>query len=1389
MSLKQLLKAAKAAIDRNDPEDALDHAKEALKMDKNCYFAYIFQGKLYQLLSELGKAQSSFEKATELEPENLLGWRGWYQVAKSSDNYDTYFRVLTKYLHVQIEQDVPIADTVKDVFNYLHARDFQKDAILNETYLRAILPGTELANLLGSAMGNPAESVKKLLTLVKSREDQQVRQALAKEKLRLPRVLTAALHARLHELEWSLRKDSDISALYQIYLETSDDDELRRKYEIELLKYKYALLKIKPEKAGLLEEIKEMADDLVLLDTPDLFTWSLHLDLQDSPSIDDLDQGLLKRCIQKFKGEGLSAVLYLYVMSDMCLLDKEQFKDIYLGEKLEPEPLQEELLDGELLDSDVLETDDTHTEGLSPTEVLDLMLQGYAKCSDSMLAHRIVCSYLIFIQDYEAALEKCTTVIRHLADFQRTYGIDLCHCKESVLCLLASVYTYHEAPKNFSRALQLYNKILLDNSSNKQALIGKGLILVAKRELDSAYDLLSLVARDFPGDPRALMELGWCHVLQERYADGRGVLQSALEHVQEVSPKSFVIRADIHWRLAKSFLMEDSENDANLKSAYNFLVLSLKDSKTFAPSYTLLGILYYDHYDDKARAQKCFYKAFELDVAEITAAKYLVKDLAKKSDWEITEILCKRVVTSEKSRRILFSLLYEDPDKSWPYRVLGCSALNRQDDAKAIEWFQTALRMHAMDLECWIGLGEAYYNCGRMDAALKVFQHTVKTDPTSWVSHYMLGSAVCAIGDYASGLEALRTALTMNPDAECILNALYEQHIMYSSQLLLGGFVKRTLLVNNSAMEIIAQAAKKNPTSLSLWKSLGQCLKLVTHVQQDISDLPIDHVLGTLKTVSGIDDEHASSKAAKSLFEDGSHLEAISMLNVLAARAAIHASGQKVHKLVRSYTKYNLGLAFLDAFNVCEEANVAFRDMAIEQFKDSIKLEPANAQYWLALGNAYVSLDPLLAQHCFIKASVFDSKDFSVWSNLAALYLRYGDAELAQEAFDRATSMAPEQSMPWLGNALTAEASGDEEKSKGLSTHAYVLSNGRSALAQLCYALSVLNNRIGSSKDARDVEAAQEFSIANFAIQSFLKFQPTNETGLKLALLLSERCHTYESSIVVGEKLSEVLEKKFEKSESSAVMLEVATTKTLLARVYMGMGDYESAIENAQFTLDLVAEEETSPAVREAILSSRIVIGLSFFFNEQYNEALEEFQMILADHGLSQKAVTLTAQILHALDTPESKQAAIDQLFTFMEENGSSLLVVLTLGAISVVNDFEDYYIPIKEELESLKLQELIGDNFRQVPKLLKEISDRVSGRDGSTVWQKFAMLFPGDFNIWKNLDSHMALSSALLSESKRTAIEVSSAYAEKATRREIQRALLICADNAAARLVLMSAH
>lgn len=1384
MSLKKLLKAAKIAIENNDPEDALTHVQEALEYDNENYYAFIFRGKSYQLLNQLEKAKIAFRRATAIEPDTLLGWKGYFQVVKSQDDYEQFFEVLTSYIEVLIDQNVGTAEAVKDLHNYLHAHNLLSNPNLQEYYLRSIMPGTKLGDLIGDVLGKPEDAIQKLINLLKGREQEEVRKMLAKEKLKLPRTLTTAQTAHLYEMEWEIRQHSKLSELYEQFLNICNDDSLRRSYESEYLRYKYALLKVAPLKSELLAEIKEFCSDMVLIGTDELLAWMIYFDLLDPRSLSDLEEDVVLKFIKKFRTEGLGVLLYLFMMSDMCPFNKEKVR-----KELATSPTHEATPDVEEDDLELsgLQKDESTPDGtLSPSEVLDLMIQGHEKCPKSVLAHRIVCNYYIYLQEYEAGSDKCTQAIRYLAELQRNYGIDLVNCKEDILCSLATVYTYHEAPKNFSRALQLYDRILLESPQNKQAMIGKGLILLEKRQLELADDVLTSVVSLEPEDPRALSELGWCKVLTGEYEKGRSFLTTALNNITGASHKNFESRAANRWRLAKSYLLQDNTGEESVQTAYDLLIESLKDSKNYAPSYTLLGLLYNDYYKDKTRAQKCFYKAFELDVAEITAAKYLVAELALKNEWEITEILCKRVVTSEKSRRILFSQLHEDPDKSWPYRVLGCSALNRQDDAKAIEWFQTALRMKAMDLECWIGLGEAYHNCGRLDAAIKVFRHTHSQDPNSWVAKYMLGVATCEIGDYTEGLSILNQALVLRPNEECIVSAIYEQSIGYSTKLLLGGFIGRTLLINAEAIDYISKGVKINKSSQNLWRALGECIKLVSYVQKDIGNFPAERVAVILEEIDSINDGEISVARALELFEKRDFSEAVSMFGILTARSAIAVLPPKVNKYLRSLTQYNLGLAYLDAFNQGENRVLNYRDQAIVALKAAVLLESGNSQFWLALGNAYVSSNPTIAQHCFIKASVLDNRDGQAWSNLAALYLYYGDAELAQEAFDRATSLTPEQSTSWLGNALTAQARDNSTESSRLFTHAYVLSNGRSPLAQLCYATSIVNKRIGSSKDAREVEAAQEFSIANFAIQSFLKFQPNNEVGLKLALLLSERCHTYRTSIDVGVRLCELLEKRYEETESLVTLADLATAKTLLARVYLGMEDYELAIDNAQFTLDVLTGEDEGEddGIAEAILSSRIVIGLAFFFNNQFDEALDELRIILSQHSLSQRVVTLIAQVLFAYDSPDTKQAALDQLFAHIEEHGLSLIVVLTLGAISVVDNLEDYFAPIKEELEGLPLDQLIGDSFRMVPKLLAELGERLSGKKGK-VWQKFAMLFPSDFNVWKNLDSRMALSSALLTDSKRTAVEVSDAYLQRGSRREVQRALLLCVGNEKARACL----
>lgn len=1411
-SLKKCLKQAKQYIEVNDPESALDSISDALEFDPDNYFAYVFQGKSYQLLNDFPKAAKSFHRATEIEPDNLLGWKGYFQLAKSGDDINLFFDTLTGLVSKQMEQELPVADTGKDAINYLQYHGYKNNDELYEKYLRSILPGTVLGD--SQQFLSPQRALTDLVELTKRKEKASITSLLSKETMRLPRVLTSEHKARLNDLKWSVYKKSDLAKLMEQLINVTDDDEVRQKYESEFLEYKYDLLLSSPQKAKLQTEIKELVEGLIIVKHPSLLCWQLYFDWLDVKNLgEELDLNNIIFFLQNFQSLGLGMVIYAYVMSDISPFNKNEV--VKRLKEVKAPPLAStsdkvgdvdsknynaasDLSDEMDADAALLNLEDNEPIGdpelnISPKQTLAILTEGFESCSSSVFASRIVCNYYIHLRAYEEGSLKCRDSIRLLADLQRSTGIDLVHTREDFLSSLAIIYTYYEAPKNFGKALQLYDRILADNKDNVKAIVGKGLILIEKNQLLPAKEILQEVVDKFPNNvssQQALIELNWCNIRLGEYSKGRSGLLEALSNIKGTDVHSSETRAVIHWRISTSY-----EKEQNFEECFKHLIQSLKESKNFAPAYTSLGVLYEEQYQDKSRAQKCFYKAFELDVGEIRSARYLVADLTSNNEWEVAEVLCKRIVTTERSRRMLFNEdkdNLEDTDRSWPYRVLGCAALNRQEDDKAVEWFQTALRMTSMDVQCWIGLGEAYYNCGRLDASAKVLRHTVSlttangkdNSSTLWVVQYMLGVVLSEMGQFDSAILQLTASLELRDNnEECVIHALYESMINNATKLVLSGFIGRAIEMNSRAVELILKGVQINPKSQKLWKDLGDCIRIFNIIQDEsngallkskvieiINSVEEDLSNGFMEELKEIDEFERESVQSID-----NYTKFVSILNILAAKNAIHVLPLKSNKLLRSMAYYNLGLAYLEAFKSCDQKSL--REASIKSLKKSIQLENSNATYWVTLGNAFASSNPQISQHCFIKATALESRDADIWTNLAALYLRYGDHKLAEEAFLRALSVAPQQPQSWLGHALTVQAGGKQEEASRLFNHAYILANGRSSLAQLLYGLSIITKRLKTGVDPRDIQASQEFSVANFAMNNYLKFSPNDEVGLSVALIISERCKDYTKGIEIGNRLIDILEKKYEEdSESEATLISFARAKTQVARMYLGIGEYDKALENAEFGLNVIGEDDDDTVEESSslVLSARITIGLAFFFSDQFDDALDQLKVILSKRPDSQRLVTLIAQILYAYSNEDTKQAAIDQLFNHIEEYGSTLLVVLTLGAISIVDDLDDYLGAIREELQGLSLNEVIGDSFRSVPQLISEINKRIDSKDAPDyTWQRNAVFFPQDYNVWKNVNTEMAFKVATLKETKLNAVDVSNAYVETGKLRAIQRGII----------------
>ncbi|RCK63036.1 Superkiller protein 3 [Candida viswanathii] len=1383
-SVKKYLKSAKAALESNDPVLALEHAADALEEDEACYFAHVFQGKSYQLLRDIPKAIAAFQKATEIEPDNLLAWKGYFQVVRTTDDYKLFFKVLTSVIRIQIDQGQPIGETLRDMRNYLDLQKYKTNDKLYEFYLQSILPGTELGDLVGTAIEPTDVTVKKLLDSKFTTTEKAATARVSKERVKFGRAMTVDQKAKLDSIAWSYYEDGAITKLFDLFFNVCDDDGLRRKYEEKYLKFKYELLKICPDKQTMYQDIKQQMDDMILVNTQSLFCWNLYFDWCDAKTINDLDEDKIIAYLQIFQNEGLGLILFAFVMSDISPYNKERIvKGLSANELTKGKETSEKIdieddEDAKVLEdlADVEQQEENVAQYYLPqSEVLGLILDGYSKAKNSILAGRIIVNYYIYLRQYSEASEKCREGIRALADLQRTFGIDLANTKEDFLCSLAIVYTYYEAPKNYNRAIQLYEKILESDPKNDKAQVGKGLIYAERGELQEARNILEAVVKEYPDNMEAESEYFWCLIRLGEHAKGREGLTKFLAKVTGGDLQSRETRAVAYWRLAKSYIMEDDSNKDNIKECYSNLILSLKDSDVYAPSYTLLGILFQDYYGDVDRAQKCFYRAFDLDINEIVAARYLVEQATAKNEWEVAQVLAKRVVSNESSRRLV---MREDVkgDKSWPYRVLGCGALNVQDDAKAVEWFQNALRLDAHDFECWVGLGEAYYNCGRYDAAAKVFNHALTIKSDVWTVKYMLGVVTCEMKEYNEGLTYLYEALESKPDEECIISAIYEANIENTHRFVQSGFFGRAINADLKAISFIKQSLAVNASSQKAWKSLSEGLKVFTKIQVHIDELPFDEVLDIFKqagleettTVGDITlDQSISLQNAEELYTRGDKVSALLLLVILAAVASIKFLPAKANKLLRATAYYNLGLSLLEAFQI--QHTDSFRDSSVLFFKRAIQLESNNANYWIALGNAYFSSNPQIAQHCYIKATTLEVKDAEIWVNLASLFLRYGDTELSQETFLRAQSVAPQDAQSWLGNAVAADILGDESRASGYYTHAFTLSKGRLALAQFLYGLSVINK--SKDRDPRDIETAQEFSISNQAMQQYLKYDPEDEAGLVIALSIAERCKDFELAIKLGVKLSELYEKQYEESEGEAILQRFALVKSQLARIYLGLGEYEQALDNAQMALQL---DETP----EIVLSAKTTMGLSYFFTNDFSSALGELKVVLAQHNESSRIVSLIAQVLYAEGTDETKQAAVDQLFAHIEEHGSSLLVVLTLGAISLVDDLDDYLPAIKDELASLGLNDIVSDTYREVPRLLDAINARLGDEEDGNVWLRYAYLFPFDYNIWKNVNNSMAKQVISLHDVKVNGLQYSDALLKNGQLRDIQRSLLLNPGN-----------
>lgn len=1408
--VKQLLKEAKLELTRRDYEETIEISKEVLKLDPDNYFAHIFLGKAFSSLPpgnevspnrHLESATAHYISATKLAPENLLAWKGLFLLFKTTDavpnilSYDEYFDLCGQYADILLKQEQSQIDLINDIKLLKKTHTDCRRA-----FYEHLKPGSLMAETIGRHLATPQDALLNLIKIMSNTEITEIGKAVSQNRLRL-KASDPDYQIKLNSFSWEIIKNSEIDQLYNQLVNILTDDQIRSDTENEWLEYRIKVLKSMPidVKKDFFMKVKEMVEDMVLVDHQSLLAWQKFFEWKDYEDLDNMDATLILQYFKKFPKDPLAMILYSWVFSklskydiksleatnqspeshdkgtketDVKITDEHVIKDQNENEN-ENEPKEDEPKEDDEEDLDDMEI------GLLEDEVVTALTENIVKCKNNILAHRILCQYYLLTKEYEASLPYIKTGISLIAYNIKDLGVYLPLTKRAFSLDLATVYTYVDAPKDHNAALRLYDNILSGDSDNIQAKMGKGIIFIERKNWEEAMTLLTEVHEQSPDNLEVLSELSWSKAHMGYMEEALVGLDGVVKAIKGMDLRSIDFRALNLWRQAKVYLMKhaslEDENQENIKFAFKLLIQSIKILDTFAPGFSTLGDIYCHYYKDHSRAFKCYFKAFDLDAGDYTAAKYITETYASKPNWQAASSIASRLIKGEKAKAEIRS-------NNWPFRVVGIAHLEKQEESDSIEWFQSALRVDPNDVESWVGLGQAYHACGRIEASIKVFDKAIELQPSHTYARYFRALSLCDMGEYLESLETLEKVCQEVATEESFQIGLVDVLVKYSLDLYTQGFLMKSVAVANDTIERIRIIITElKCTNQQIWICLSQVLRLFIWIESKVDTLPVESLVSIFKF-----SELAETKEVDSIdnIKIDTLLDSTTDDNVsIACKFLILASKYSVsnHSMsdiagtIRASYWYNIGISELTAFVTLKDSH--YRDAAVFAFKKSIQLQSNTSETWIGLGIATMDINFRVSQHCFIKATALEPKATDIWFNLAMLGLKKNDAEFAQQVLNRLQSLAPQDSSPWLGMALILEEQGNIVESSKLFAHSYILSNGRSKAAQVLYAKSVLENHIDNGDDERDIETVEKLTTVSIALDQFFKKSPENPFALQCALLTLERLHHYEPANKLANQLAGILEKRFEKSQDEKELFNFGIIKGQFARIHLGLGNFELSIENAELSQGIISESSDKKALRTKI-SNHISLGLSYFFLNDFDQTLSQFQELLKVSKESKHLVILIAKVLYDVGENDTKEIALQELTEYITANGADLLITLTIAAMSILDDKREDLSIIVNELKTLPLSSLIADKHKDAPYLIEEITKRLYNDTGKQTWQRSAYFFPNNLEVWARLNKNIQRKIASNGQNKVTAEEMSKLYCESKNLRSVQRSVFLCPWN-----------
>jgi len=1367
-SIKAALKAAKSAIDSSNWQEAIEQTETVLKSDKSNYFAQLFRGRAYEKLGEIDNAVKAYRGAADLKPDDTQAWLGLSllyegQGAKYVDEYgDVSVRLAVLFAKAE---DLYRGQTTIDKMIA-----FVKRNGTSAQYIRALqvlLPSSPVWEFLEGRIQAPALTFRRLVEYTEKDELARIDKNINERRTRLG----AKISQVTVEVKWEIYQSSSLEAFCRGVIDWTSDDVERHEFEEKLLQRAYDTLQVMPMtfKQDKRAQVQETARGMVIIKHPFRLAWDIYLDWLDIAEIGELDVNILLEYKQFFPESGLGKVLRAFLLCKISpfVLPKA-------NEESEDAGLEEELL---------------------PEDILLLMAEGLGEGKASPLALRMTAEYYLYLEEYESAIETVRSGLKAIETEQIMAAIVLQEQTDAFNTILATCLVHYQSPRNHPEALDLLEIILSRKPNCTSALIGLGLVCEEREEYEDAIKLLSRANLQDKQNVQIRAETAWCKFLAGDHSSALDELQKCNEQIEDDSPKAREAKAQTQYRIARCLWEIDSSKAARKSrdGAYSHFLAAIKTCPTFAPAYTSLGFYYADYAKDKKRARQCFQKAFELSGAEVLAAEQLARAFADRSEWDIVELVAKRVIDSGRTRPPPGS---KKKGISWPYSALGVVQMTRQEYTQAITSFLSALRISPDDYHSYVGLGESYHNSGRYNSASRTFHYaqelysgsTLPVSGEKWFTQYMLANVHRELGDYDEAIEGLQIVLMERPNEFGVLIALLQTFVERAWRRLNMGMYGKAGESAAQALDLAETIVAIKPEAFNLWRAVGDACSVFHWCQASQSMFDAAKVESLLRnksleemydflgdaedlTLHAFDKTHPSPDSTDDEPDCPDYLKCA----VLAHKRAIYCSTNDVH--AQAVAWYNLGWTEFRVYSQLGPIHgKKYTLAAVKCFKQAIELEAGNAEFWNAMGVVTSKLNVKVAQHAFVRSLYLQEQSAQTWTNLGVLYLDNNDHELAHQAFARAQSTDPEYALAWVGEGLIALTIGDQKEALAHFTHAFEISDSSTIITKRQY--STLTFDFIISNKSSDPQDTSQLIQPLFALYQIYAQCPSDVIFRHISALLAERIQDHSSATEKLTALCEWLELEYEETESEDTLFRFFNAESDLARNLLALGEYSTAIEYATHALNLtddlmnITMSESETLIEKIRLSSQLTLGLAEFYTSSLDASISFFRSALSESNSNPDVICLLSRVLWAHGGDAEREVAKEQILACVEANDEHVDSWILLGCIAFDGTDVELSDIVKGELSSLlSSPKLSEQNRADIQDLLVRLatvglSDDDDEKFVKSVEQvkKNIALYPQKSQGWSNLsrlsigqkDGEYAAEMALLTSKQAVASNVS---------------------------------